>query len=93
MFLMDSKGFDNEFIWSPKEFQRIWFGIWLIPKRISKEVTKSLIDFQMNSKGLTMNLIDFQKNFWGFAKKFDRFSQGFGKEFIWFLKSLVKIFQ
>ena len=43
---------------------------------------KSLIDAQMDSTGLTMNLIDFQMNFQGLAEKFDRFSKGFGNDFI-----------
>ena len=76
---MGSKGFDNEFNWFPKEFQRIWQGIGLISKRISQELIKSLIDFQMDSKGLTMNLIDFQMNFQGFAGKFDWFSKGLAR--------------
>ena len=72
--------------WFPKEFQRNWARVWLF--------------LFMDSKGLTMHLIDFQKNFWGFSKKHDRFSQGFGKdskgfdnEFNWFPKKFWRIWQ
>ena len=71
------EGFGQECDWFPKEFQRNWARVWLF--------------LFMDSKGLTMHLIDFQKNFWGFSKKIDRFSKGFGKEFICFLKNVVKI--
>ena len=81
-FQIDSKGFGKDFNWFPKEFRRIWQGIWLMFKWISKDLVRNLMDFCMNSKGfgeksnwfpkgLVGNLIDSLKVGWGmFGIKF-----------------------
>ena len=53
---MDSKGFDNDFNWFPKEF--------------TKDLVRNLIDFDMDSKDMTLNSIDFQRGFEGFGENF-----------------------